>query len=98
MVYYINGEIAKDIIKDNINKNLKNINIIDKEIWGYTLNLKGEIIFKLVDEKLKSRMKFKGTILQNISNKQKLIDYIKNYFQNILMIKFIKNYQKVSYY
>ena len=57
MVYYINGEIAKDIIKDNINKNLKNINIIDKEIWGYTLNLKGEIIFKLVDEKLKSRMK-----------------------------------------
>ena len=94
MVYYINGEIAKDIIKDNINKNLKNINIIDKEIWGYTLNLKGEIIFKLVDEKLKSRMKFKGTILQNISNKQKLIDYIKNYFPKYFNDKIHKKLPK----
>ena len=81
---YINGELVKEIINNNIDKNLKKnidkIDLIKEEIWGYTFKIKGDIIFKLVDEKLKSKNKYKGTILKNISNKQKLICYIKEYF------------------
>tara|TARA_B100000686_G_C16781476_1_gene972205 strand:- start:729 stop:3080 length:2352 start_codon:yes stop_codon:yes gene_type:complete len=79
------GNLIKMSIKSNILKIKDEVDYLKTEnIWGYPFKIgrSGKTVFKLVDEKLKVPHKFPGRIVEQISKKNSLREFIGRYFRS----------------